>query len=388
MKIGVLSMQRIYNYGSWLQAYSLKKLIEENREVSVEFVDYRIEKPIYKNGFNYMNYFKQKIKVFLIDAIASIGPLAKAMPDKDFYQTYRFRYEYWKILGLTQGPNYTPNLDILFIGSDEVFNCLQENVRVGYSKELFGQHNNAKMVATYAASFGNTTVDKIDSFSKRNEIASFLKRIDRISVRDNNSVEVVSHLTGEIPVSNMDPVLMYDFTSEMDDSSLTDEQKETMGKPYMIVYVYPNRLKQLEIDKLKKFAKDNGLLIYGINGYQSFADKMIYDTPFNILKYFKNADYVVTDTFHGTIFSVINNRPFVTIVRRSVNGSYGNQEKLEDLLKKLNLNDRFTFDGENIVRILEKPVDYQITNEIIKKERQITKAYLSEVIDGYKSKIS
>ena len=159
-----------------------------------------------------------------------------------------------------------------------------------------------------------------------------------------------------------------------------------MSKPYMIVYAYPNRLKEPEIEKLKKFAKDKGLLIYGISGYQSYADERIYDSPLNILQYFKHAKFVVTDTFHGTIFSVINNRPFVTLVRKSVNGSYGNQEKLEDLLNKLELKNRCTFDGEDIVRILESPISYDVTNQIIRCERQRTKDYLTEVINEYRNK--
>lgn len=386
MKIGILSMQRIYNYGSWLQAYGLKKLIEENRGVSVEFVDYRIEKPVYKNGFNYTNYLKQKVKVGLIDFIASIKPLAKIMPDKDFYQTYRFRHEYWTNLGLTKKPNYTPELDILVVGSDEVFNCLQENVRVGYSEELLGANNKAKMLVTYAASFGNTTVSKIDAFGKRQQIGTHLRAFDRISVRDSNALNVVTELTEMKPISNMDPVLMYDFTCEMQNCVLTGEQRNLMLKPYMIVYAYPNRLKESEINKLKKFARDKGLLIYGISGYQSYADEMIYDSPLNILQYFKYARFVVTDTFHGTIFSVINNKPFVTLVRRSINSSYGNQEKLEDLLNKLELKNRSTFNGEDIVRILETPISYETTNQIIQRERQRTKDYLSEVIDEYRNK--
>lgn len=387
MKIGILSMQRIYNYGSWLQAYGLKKLIEENRDVSVEFVDYRIEKPVYLNNFDAKKFIKQKIKVTLIDSIASVKWLSRAIPDSEFYQTYRYRHEYWNYLGLTHKPNYTPELDILFIGSDEVFNCLQENVRVGYSKELLGQNNRAKIVATYAASFGNTTMDKINQFGKKNEISKYLESFDFFSVRDTNTYNVISELSNKKPVTNMDPVLMYDFYSELEDTKLSDKQKELMSKPYMIVYAYPNRLKEQEIQKLKQFAKEKELMIYGISGYQAYADEMIYDAPLNILQYFKHAQYVVTDTFHGTIFSVINNKPFATIVRKSINGGYGNQEKLEDLLKKLELKERFTFDGEDIVRILDTQIFYQKTNEIIRSERVKAKAYLAEVINEYRNRI-
>lgn len=386
MKIGILSMQRIYNYGSWLQAYGLKKLIEENRGVSVEFVDYRREKPVYKDKFDYLDYFKQRIKVAVIDTVASVRPLAKIMPNKEFFQTYRFRHEYWNHLGLSAKPNYSPELDLLVVGSDEVFNCLQDNIRVGYSKELFGQGNKAKRVVSYAASFGNTTIEKLKQYEKKDEIAALLGDFSSISVRDRNSSDVVAELTGEVPKSNMDPVLMYDFSSELRDNEHTDEQVKRMSKPYMIVYAYPNRLKPNEIEKLKEFAQKKGMLIYGISGYQSYADEMIYDAPLTILQYFKHAQYVVTDTFHGTIFSVINNKPFVTIVRKSVNGSYGNQEKLEDLLTKLELRDRFTFHGENIVEILEAPIDYQRTNQIINSERQKTREYLTGVINEYRNK--
>lgn len=386
IKIGILSMQRIYNYGSWLQAYGLKKLIEENRDVVVEFVDYYIEKPVYVNGEDTKKYIKQKIKVTLIDSIASVKWLSRLIPNLEFYQTYRYRHEYWNQLGLTHKPNYTPELDILFIGSDEVFNCLQENVRVGYSRELLGQNNKAKMLATYAASFGNTTMDKIEQYGKKKEISTYLKSFDFFSVRDTNTYNVISELTKKKTISNMDPVLMYDFRSELENVRLSDKQKELISKPYMIVYAYPNRLKESEIQKLRHFAEQKGLKIYGISGYQSYADEMIYDSPLNILQYFKNAKYVVTDTFHGTIFSVINNKPFVTIVRKSVNGSYGNQEKLEDLLVKLELKDRFTFDGNDIVRILDTEISYDKTNEIISNERVKAKTYLAEVINEYRNR--
>lgn len=383
-KIGILSMQRIYNYGSWLQAYGLKKMIEENQNVEVEFVDYRVAKPVYKNGFKYANYIVQKIKVIIIDIIGSIKPIAKMIPNKDFYQVYRFRHDYWSKLGITRRPNYTPKLDILIVGSDEVFNCLQENVRVGFSKELFGQCNKANMLVSYAASFGDTTYKKINEYEKEDQIRDFLKKFDKVSVRDNNSVNIVSKLIGITPISNMDPVLMYDFSTELNDNTIVQDDK--LKKPYMIVYAYSNRLSEKEIKSIKNFAEEKKLLIYGISGYQSFADEMIFDSPLNILKYFKYAKYVVTDTFHGTIFSVINNVSFVTLIRKSVNGSYGNQEKLEDLLNKLELKNRYTYNAEKIVEILAEKIDYHKTNKIISIERKKAKDYLSEVIDGYRNK--
>lgn len=372
MKIGILSMQRIYNYGSWLQAYGLKKMLEEFEDIDISFVDYRIEKPF---GISKGNYIKQNIKIHLIDALTRCKWIAKAISDRDFYHVYCFRNEYQKLLGINYKKNYSPNLDILLIGSDEVFNCLQDNVRVGYSKELFGENNNAKKVCSYAASFGNTTNQKIENARKGEEISSWLKKFHTISVRDQNSYEVVKKLTGIKPEVHMDPVLMYDFTSEL--SKISNVKHE---KPYMIVYAYPNRLRKQEIEQIKKYAREKKLDIYGISGYQNFADKMIYDSPLNILGYFRDAECVVTDTFHGTIFSVINSKPFITIVRPSVNGEYGNQEKLDDLLNKLELGKRSVQELTSVVDVMDEEVDYNSVEKIIKSEREKTKQYLKDMI--------
>ena len=104
------------------------------------------------------------------------------------------------LLGIADEMNYNPTVDCLVIGSDEVFNCIQKNSNVGYSPELFGKNNHAKKLITYAASFGNTTLEKLEKYKKANEVGALLKKFDAISVRDANSgtiVEPVSytHLT-------------------------------------------------------------------------------------------------------------------------------------------------------------------------------------------------
>lgn len=83
------------------------------------------------------------------------------------------------LLGITDEMNYNPTLDCLVIGSDEVFNCIQKNSNVGYSPELFGKDNRAKKLLTYAASFGNTTLEKLKKYKKADEVGFFLKEIRR-----------------------------------------------------------------------------------------------------------------------------------------------------------------------------------------------------------------
>ena len=86
---------------------------------------------------------------------------------------------------------------------------------------------------------------------------------------------------------------------------------------------------------------------------------------------------MVTDTFHGTILSVITHRRFVSLVR---NSGYGNSQKLTDLLIRLKLEDRIAESLEDIDNILAKAVDYTDTDMIIKEERKNTYDYLKNAI--------
>ena len=367
-KVGILSMQRIKNYGSFLQAYGLKRILE-SLDCEVEFVDYHVEEPALKEESNQKN---DKIsKAFT--ALKGDAPLKQKI--QYIIHKKNFGKKYYNILGLTQEPNYNPKLDLLVIGSDEVFNCIQKNKNVGYSLELFGKDNNAKKVITYAASFGNTTTEKLKKYKKDNEIKDLLEKIDSVSVRDNNSGKVVEELTSKKVCYNLDPVLIYDYANQ---EGLIP-QIETSEK-YMIVYAYNDRIKKEESDWIKKFAKKNNFKVYAIGGAQRCADKFIDCSPFEVLGYFKNAEYIITDTFHGSIFSIIMKKQFATLVRKSVGNEYGNEEKLTDLLERLKLSDRKTYTINKVEEILNKSIDYDEVENVIQTERKKTINYLKKQI--------
>lgn len=364
-KVGILSMQRIKNYGSFLQAFALKKMIESLGH-NVEFVDYHVEEPIIKDGL------KEKGKIQ--KGFDALGGDAKLIHKIQYIFHKKNFDKYFELLELSKEPNYNPKLDTLVIGSDEVFNVIQSNKNVGYSLELFGKNNNSDKVITYAASFGNTTLDKIKKCRKDKEISELLKDIDSISVRDENSFNIVKSLTNIKSTINLDPVLMYDY---MNSDFIP---KINVNEKYMVLYAYNNRISKREAKFIKKLASKKGLKVYSIGGAQPFADNFIDCSPFEVLAYFKNAEYIITDTFHGSIFSIINNKPFVTLVRKSKGNLYGNEEKLTYLLEGLALKDRIVYSYKDITKILDKNIDYSKTNNIIKKERKNTVKYLKNKI--------
>ncbi len=369
-KIGIMSMHRIVNYGSFLQAYALKKTIEDIG-YDVEFIDYKIESAITTTRSQKMQYNKIILRNKIYDFVYLLKPFWRFCPlfvrsslcSRKMYETFCYDK-----LGITAKRKYRTKVDTLVIGSDEVFNCMQLNPRVGYSRELFGKDANASKVITYAASFGNTTLDLIDKNGKREELSTLLSNISALSARDGNTGFIMKTLT-EKPISyNFDPVLMYDFSNDIP-NVVTEEN-------YIVVYAYSGRLTEDEILTIKKFAKERNKKIITIGGYHAFSDKQFFGTPFEMLAHFKNADYVFTDTFHGAIFSIISRRPFVTFIRTSKNGAYGNVEKLTDLLNRLGLSDRIVSNLNEIIEKMARKIDYDFVYRTIMQERQNAKAYL------------
>lgn len=352
-KVGIITMHRIANYGSFLQSYGLKKMVE-SLGYDVEFVDYEFEKSIVSSD--------QKAKK-LFDKFKKAIHLKRTFKIRKEWNYFQKKYKEFleKYYNVTDNKNLNvKNLDNLIIGSDEVFNCMQE-YPVGYSRELFGKNYEKVNTISYAASFGYTTYEKLVEHKIKDEIKEMLSRFSAISVRDKNSEEIINKVVGNMPYMHLDPVLVSNFEYE---------QKKVEYKDYIIVYTYPGRLSSKEEKYIKDFAKKHNKKILSIGFYQSIADINIYVDPLDVFNYFKNADYVITDTFHGTIFSIKTNAKFCTIIRNS------NKNKLRDLLSKLNQSSRCVNELEDIEKLFSKEMIYQKTNDIICEESKKSIEYL------------
>lgn len=360
-KIGIMSMQRIINYGSFLQAYGLKKMIESVSKSEVEFIDYRF-------GVDITNRLKkpQSKAESIVDKILKNRTPWNYLKKKNFFKEIeRNLILDLKNIGVDK-LNYDCEVDTLVIGSDEVFNCLQP-YPVGYSKQLFGDGYAHSKIVSYAASFGSTRYEDLVDTGIAHEIKTMLSRFAAISVRDENSAHIVRQLLGYSPEVHMDPVLMYDFTQEI-------AEYTTYERDYIILYAYTGRLSREEENYIKKFAKRHNKRIICVGHYSNIADKNIICNPLYVFSYFKNADYVITDTFHGTVFSIKMNTKFCTLVRDS------NRNKLEALLNKLDKLERKVEKLEDIERLYNTEVDFYKTNQIIEQERKKTTLYLKENI--------
>lgn len=365
--VGIRSMHRIRNYGSFLQAYGLKRTLE-SLGCDVRFVDYRPGQFLAASKVPRLPRPAAK----LVEALAGPGPMLPKLS----YANYKRKYDHrvWPLLGLSDEYDYTTNgLDMLIIGSDEVFNCVQSNPNVGYSSDLFGADSEANRLITYAASCGNTTVEKLRAYGVSDEVAGWLRRFDALSARDENTATVVSELAGRDSTRNFDPALVWDFFAE-------EELPEvSVGGRYVIVYAYSGRLTGAECDALRDYAKDRGLRVVNIGGVQGCCDIFLDLSPFEVLSVFKKAECVLTDTFHGAILSTIAERPFAVITRTK---GYGNAEKLNDLLVRLGLKGRAATTVGGIASLLDSPPDWMPVRARIREGRLEARNYLSKEVSA------
>lgn len=353
--------------GSFLQAYGLMKVLQELGH-EVEFIDIQKNPEDYQLlGDNRQTFEDEREKSAYKARILKIDKYILrrlkyrnkvALQDKIFEQ---FRNMYFK-------KNTQNKYDVCVIGSDEVFNCMNSG-QIGFTSQLFGNVPQAKRVITYAACCGSTKFELLSGEMVERITQSF-SNVAHFSVRDQNTFDFVRKCTEKNVCFNLDPVLVSNFDTEMKEA-----QEIKIPGHYCIIYSYYNRFyKKEEIEEIKLFCKKKGLIPVSVGAPQFWADDHIVCSPFECLTLFRNADFVITDTFHGCIFATKYSNHFAVIIRDS------NRNKLEDLVQRLNIQSHVVFDMKELEQIFNTKKDSIYLNDFIKKELERTKCYLESSI--------
>lgn len=330
-KVGILSMQRVQNFGSLLQSYSLKKMLEE-LGAEVHFIDIKKndnDNAVVKeflavsDGEMEANYgFLSKLKK--IDRYAWNRLRIRWIADKQDVLFEKFRNESLQM----NDNNNEESYDLCVIGSDEVFNCMSPSPW-GFTSQLFGNVRQANNVITYAASCGATTYEQLNPEMIK-IIKNAFQNVSGFSARDENTKNFISQLTDQPIEESLDPVWVGDFDSEIKGAKITVELPEH----YCIVYSYYNRIhNREEIQAIQKFCMEKKLVPVAIGAPQMWLKNYVAVSPFEMFKIFQNAEFIITDTFHGTIFSEKFNGRYAVLLRES------NKNKLGDLVRKINAED-------------------------------------------------
>jgi hypothetical protein len=223
-----------------------------------------------------------------------------------------------------------PNADVYITGSDQVWNFSLPFERA--KKRLkayfldFGSPEIRRVA--YAASFGKETVN--DDFVR--EISPLLKRFDYISVREKSGLAICRQCGIENAKWTPDPTLLLNI----DDYRLLykNEQLVKPGKPYCLLYLLGNKI-NFSVDSVYQWAKEKNLEVVYITGNAQIDKyKKVYATIPDWISLIDNTEYVVTNSFHGCVFSIIFHKQFIPI---RLSGKYlsGMNTRLESLFELL-----------------------------------------------------
>ncbi len=356
MKTAILSMQRIVNIGSVLQAYSLRGIVKEVTGVEPDFLDIEDEPSLpslrtvkemadYQAPAVYSRKLTQRAKRWVI---ARLSGYTKRMIRRFMQDELCLKAE-----------NSQNTYDSVIIGSDEVFNHVK-----GVRLQLHGKVKQAEHVFTYAASCGSALAGDIAPENVPT-VKDAMAGLAAVSVRDQRTQEYAQALYGGPIERHLDPVLTGNLYKRT--------PRKVPLKKYLLVYAYGQRIRTAEeIDAIQAFARERGLTTVAIGGSQFWCDRYIPVSPFRAMDYFHFADYVVTDTFHGVVFSILHHKKFAAIVRQS------NRGKMTALLEDFNLQSRQVDRMADLGSVLSDAIPYDAVDEILCRERERARAYLKK----------
>lgn len=305
-------MHKVLNYGSALQAYALQKVLEDMGH-DVEIIDY-----VYPN--EYHKQFQAKPPIWrnilssLINYIKGNSNNSRQILFDEFYSKhFNLSKTYNSPVELCNNP---PVYDIYLTGSDQVWN--PNSIHEDTSFMLSFTDSNNKIA--FSASFSTSVLPKM----YRDLYATELKKYSHIYMREESGCRLVKELTGKESQVVLDPTLLLDKNQWLD---LARHSTKVFDKPYILVYIlgYSFKCYPYIYDFVKFVQRKTGKALIILNMSNRYAirlnnkiiitDASVYD----FIKLFAEADMVVTDSFHGTAFSLNFGVPFYSVVNDKVN---------------------------------------------------------------------
>lgn len=335
------------NFGATLQAFSLQEVIKSMGN-DVEFLKFKEPKITKKR--------EKKLKLKKCYSNSKFSPIdtSKIVINSKIQESNRH-------LNISE-EIYNPEkhqYDSIIIGSDELWNL--RNTSFIHQKEYYGHGLNCDNVFTYAPSANGTNKKLFDEYFN-NEIT--LENIKNFSARDRGTLGFIKEVAGIDAELVLDPTLLIE---DFDKYAVEPEDKD-----YILIYDY--RVSPDRKQKIQELAKNKNLKIYSIGFYNPWADKNINADIFEFLGYVKKAKYIVTATFHGTIFSIIYKKQFVTTA--------GDSTKIKDILERLNLSERDITNVKHIDHLVDELIDYDEVEKLKLENRRKSMEYLKKSLNG------
>lgn len=359
MKIGIVTYWNTYdNYGTVLQYYALqtylKKLGHEPYLIRDNFRGSTKDKirSLLKSG-NICLLIKKGIRRITRKKIRDKRHFVK-FRNKYFIFSKQIYYSYNQIV------TNPPQADIYIVGSDQPWNFYGRDLdtiknKMNYYFLNFGNKNTKRI--SFAVSFGFPEIDP----THRNAMRELLKKFDFVSARENFGVGLCKSLGYNNAFLQRDPT----FLLEKSDYKKLHNNERMSDKPFILLYLLDNTT-DFSIHKLKIWARQNKLAVKYVRGNTWMKKKTLYRSIYatipQFLELIDKATYVFTNSYHGTIFSIIYGKKFCYI---NQSGKFsGQNNRLVELLDYFQLKDRIF---ENNYDSVNKEIDYNKIRFLIEK---------------------
>lgn len=353
-KVGIITFFNAHNYGAVLQAYALSKkldqlgydnefILDPNNSVGKQYQ--LLPNP---KDYSLIQYSKEVAK-FLLDAKRKF---ARHKGFNEFIES--------KLQSSTLKSNH--QFSNVVIGSDQVWNY---NITQGLSDFYFGAYESmhSQNTISYAASMGNG----MDEGLPTEQLTTYLNKLDSIGVREPSLSSFIKDrckLDSEI---NLDPTLIID-KCDWDELCLNNGHTGD----YVLVYqVVEHNAMQEVVEKIKSETQLDVKVIGSKTSHKISSDVITTASPQEFLTLFKYAKMVLTTSFHGTVFSIINEKPFYTLKFNNAVDA-----RSEALLHSVGLADRHVEDT-GVIDVVQIELDYSEANRKLAALKRASEIYLT-----------
>lgn len=354
MRIGIITLHRVYNYGSVLQAYATQKIMQ-NLGHDAFIIDYITaqrtkRKILFSSSVNVRKNGLHKA-VFIVMKMVSI--LLKEFTFGSFVRkNLNLSEKYITEEDLEKNP---PDADIFVTGSDQTWNSdYNEGVDRGFFLS-FAPEKATKV--SFVSSFGKDKLDKneIDITKK------YIDKYDALSVREEAAVRIIANLGRSDAIQLIDPTLQI---SKEEWQQLASPR--LLKEPYLVLMLLYNEDNHAT-EYARKIADELKLKLVKISWEMKKpkeVDRLFtHRSPADFLSLFSHAEYIVTNSFHGLAFAINFEKQFIILPRLEYNS------RIESLLNLTGLQNRMITTPERICEY-RNVIQYERINRIIKNERE------------------
>lgn len=364
VKIAIITLHRIYNYGSALQAYATQRVFE-TAGCEVEVIDYITPgRTLWKIFWGQGAEGKLPFPKMMVYRIAKIGSLfLKERTFGTFVKKYlNLTSKYITPKDLEQNP---PKADIYVTGSDQVWNSKYNGIDRGFYLDFIPEKCNR---LAFVASFGKEKLDKVES----SVVSRYLKRYYSISVREDSAVSILDEMGIPKSIQLIDPTLQLDKTEWLRISS-----KRLVKEKYLILMLLYNEDNHAT-EYARKIADEKGLKLVKISWEMkkpALVDALFtHRSPADFLSLFNYADFVVTNSFHGLAFSINLGKQFVVVPRNEFNS------RIESLLRLCGLTERLVHSENEALTRANTIIEYDAINKVLQNERKRAASFIDEAL--------